>query len=67
MCIKFRLENLNGRDHLKDLDIEMRIILKWILGMCGLVDWFLGWGPLTGSFEHFKEPSVSLKGKKFLD
>jgi hypothetical protein len=32
MCKKFWLENLKGRDHLKDLDIDERIILK----DCGL-------------------------------
>jgi hypothetical protein len=26
------LENLKGRDHLKDLGKEGRIVLKWILG-----------------------------------
>jgi hypothetical protein len=29
--LKFELENLKGRDHLKDLGIDGRIILKWIL------------------------------------
>jgi hypothetical protein len=24
--------NLKGRDHLKDLDVDGRIILEWILG-----------------------------------
>jgi hypothetical protein len=28
----FWLENLKGRDHLEDLDVERKIILEWILG-----------------------------------
>jgi hypothetical protein len=31
MDIRVWLENLIGRDHLGDLDIDGRIILKWIL------------------------------------
>jgi hypothetical protein len=27
----------------------------------------LGWGPVTGSFEHDNEPLGSLKGREFLD
>jgi hypothetical protein len=29
------LENLKGRDHLKDLGVDGRIILEWILGKYG--------------------------------
>jgi hypothetical protein len=29
---KFWLENLKGRDHSEDLDIDGLIILEWILG-----------------------------------
>jgi hypothetical protein len=29
--IKCRLENLNERDHLKDIDIDESVILQWIL------------------------------------
>jgi hypothetical protein len=28
----FWLKSLKGRDHLKDLGVDGRIILKWILG-----------------------------------
>jgi hypothetical protein len=28
----FWLENLSGRDHLEELEVDERIILKWILG-----------------------------------
>jgi hypothetical protein len=31
----FLFENLKGRDHLEDLDIDVRIILEWILGKQG--------------------------------
>jgi hypothetical protein len=32
----FRLENLKGRDHLKDLDVDGKIILEDRVGRCGL-------------------------------
>jgi hypothetical protein len=39
-CIKeFRSENLEGRDHRKDLGVNSGIILKWTIkrvGECGL-------------------------------
>jgi hypothetical protein len=31
MPTKFWFKNLNGRDHLGDLDVDQRILLKWIL------------------------------------
>jgi hypothetical protein len=31
ICTKFWWKNLNGRDHLDDIHINERIILKWIL------------------------------------
>jgi hypothetical protein len=36
----FWLESLKGRDHLDDLGVDGRIILKWIL-------WKQGWRVLT--------------------
>jgi hypothetical protein len=37
---KFLLENLNGRNHLQDLYVDRRIILKWALKKiaCEVVD-----------------------------
>jgi hypothetical protein len=35
MCKRFWLESLRGRDHLEDLSIDGRIILKWISGNLG--------------------------------
>jgi hypothetical protein len=32
----FWLQNLKGRDHLKDLGIDGKTILEWILENCGL-------------------------------
>jgi hypothetical protein len=31
-CTKFWLENLKGRYHSEDLDVEERIIIEWTLG-----------------------------------
>jgi hypothetical protein len=39
MCKKFWLESLKGRDHSEDLDVDGKIILKWILGKSGLGMW----------------------------
>jgi hypothetical protein len=41
MLLIFWLENLKGRDHLKDLGIDSKIILEQILGK-------RGWGVWTG-------------------
>jgi len=35
MYTVFWLENLKGRDHLKDLAVDNGIILEWILGKVG--------------------------------
>jgi hypothetical protein len=36
MCIQFSSENLKGRDHLEDLDVDRRIISEWVLRkLCG--------------------------------
>jgi len=32
MHTEFWLEDLKGRDHLRDLSVDGRIILEWILG-----------------------------------
>jgi hypothetical protein len=37
--IKFNSENLNERNHLKKLGIDVRIIPKWILKKYGLGTW----------------------------
>jgi hypothetical protein len=71
MCTKFGFESLNGRDHLEHLNIDGRIILKWILGKEGS-----GWGLdkpgsgqrlLTGSCFQSNEPLGSMKGREYLD
>jgi hypothetical protein len=36
MHITFWLENLNGRKHLEDLNVDGKIILEWILGKQGV-------------------------------
>jgi hypothetical protein len=35
MCTKFWLESLKGEDHSEDLDVDGKIILKWITGKKG--------------------------------
>jgi len=35
MHTKFWLENLKGRDHSEDLDVDGRVILQWILQKYG--------------------------------
>jgi hypothetical protein len=41
MRAKFWLENIKGRDHSEDRDVDERMILNWILVKSGLesVDW----------------------------
>jgi len=39
MYIKFRSENLKGRDHCQDLDVDGQIILDWILEKLGERVW----------------------------
>jgi hypothetical protein len=54
-------ENLNGRDHLKDLGTYRIIILKWILRnrvrSCRLDSCGSEQGMMVGSCEHGNEPS----------
>jgi hypothetical protein len=39
MHIIFKLENLRGRDHSGDLDVDQSIISEWILGKWGGKVW----------------------------
>jgi hypothetical protein len=39
MRSKFWFENVKGSDHTGDLDVEGRIILKWILKIQGVRVW----------------------------
>jgi hypothetical protein len=67
MHTKFWTENLQGRDHLEDLEPEGRVILAWILGIKGAKAWtgriWLRVGPMVSFCEHGKEPPGSIKGK----
>jgi hypothetical protein len=60
---KFRLENLNKRDHLEDIHVDGKTILKsfleknWV-GRCGMDSSSSGKRPVT----DFHEPSGSIKG-----
>jgi hypothetical protein len=39
MYTKFLSENLNGRDHMKSLGVDGKIILERILGRYGAKEW----------------------------
>jgi hypothetical protein len=70
MHTKFWTENLKERDHLKDEDVNGKIILEWIVGKYGGKVWTVyNWtriGPLARSCEH-NELSGSIESEKFLD
>jgi hypothetical protein len=53
-----------GNNHLKNLDVDERIHLKWILIGCECVNWIL----LTEDMAQCSdEPSGYVKGEAFLD
>jgi len=70
MHAKFRWGDLRERDHLEDLGLDGRIILKWVFKTwvegtwTGLV--WLREGQVTGSCECGYEYSVSIKRGDFL-
>jgi hypothetical protein len=39
VCTKVEVENLKGRNHLGDLVVDGRIILKWIIKKWGMKIW----------------------------
>jgi hypothetical protein len=62
------MESLKGKDHLEDLRIDGRIILKWISGKYRWKVWIgSGRGPVMAFCEHGNESFGSIKGRKFLD
>jgi hypothetical protein len=66
------LESLRGRDQLRTPEHRWEYNINMYLTEIGLegVDWILsdsGYGPVVGSCEYGSEPSVSLKGREFLD
>jgi hypothetical protein len=50
-----------GRDNSEDIDVEGKIIVKWIsrnnVGRCGLDSSGLEQGPVAGPCEHANKPS----------
>jgi len=59
------------RDHLEELGVDGRIILKWIFRTWDGGTWTaLIWprtGQVAGSCKHSNEPSGSIKFREFLD
>jgi len=65
-------ENLNVGDHSKDLSVDGKIILEWILGkyyekMWSGCMWLSGWEPVVSFCEHGNKPSVSITAGKYHD
>jgi hypothetical protein len=65
------LENLKGRDHLGDLGVDGKIILKRILGKQDVRMWtafiWLKMDPLAGCWEYGNKYSSYIKRGEFLD
>jgi hypothetical protein len=68
---KFLVGEFEGRNHLKDADLDGRIILKWIS-----IDWMeehrlgrsvSGQGQAAGPCEYGNEPSGSIKCGEFFE
>jgi hypothetical protein len=59
---------MEGIVNLDDLDVNGRIILKYILRnrLCGLNSSGSGQGPVAGSCEHGNEPSGFVKARNLL-
>jgi len=59
--------NLRGSDHLEDLGVDGRIILKWIFkNLDGGLDW-IDLAQVAGSCECGNESLGSIKFEAFLD
>jgi hypothetical protein len=62
---------MKGGDHLENLNVNQKIILKWILenkmGSYELDSSGSGQGPVVRSCKHGNEPSISIKNGQFLD
>jgi hypothetical protein len=63
--------NPKGRDHLGELRVNRRIILKWLFKeiCCECVSciYLSEQEPVMGCYGHGKEPSGSIKDTEFLD
>jgi hypothetical protein len=62
---------VRGRDHLEDLGVDRKIVLKWIFkkwdGEHGLDFSGSGWGQVAGAGECGNEHSGSIKCEEILD
>jgi hypothetical protein len=71
MRTKFWMKNLKGRDYSKDVYIDDRIILKWILRnrlrICTFDLIASEQKPLAGFSEHRNKPPTSINCRQFFD
>jgi len=71
MLTVFWLENLKVKTDLKDVGVDGKITLEWILGnrveRCGLDASVSGQGPVAGSCEHGNGNPCFIKRREFLD
>jgi len=61
---------MRERDHWGDLEVDGRIILRWMFGKCKWVETGWSWlriGTDGGVFEYGDEPSSSIICGEFLD
>jgi hypothetical protein len=63
MCTKSGSEIVKGGEHLEDICVGGRIVLKWMLNKCGVIIWtgFI-WLKMVACREHGNELSVSMRG-----
>jgi hypothetical protein len=71
MCTKYNLENIKERDHLENLGVNGRIILKLISKLCNVRMWTECNDPEQGVMasycEYSNESLDSVRGQEFLD
>jgi hypothetical protein len=68
MHTQFWSKYLKEQDHLGDLGVDERIILRWVLHKWGMTMWIgFIWLRIQTLCQHSLEPSGSIQSKEFLD